>query len=493
MSESLEPIPPETEEALCLYVLDLLPGEQRAALEMQLAAEPHLRRAVREFQGSLEGWVQSLPQRSAPLQVWGRIAATIRSAEAPVFATRTTAMERRGWAWGWQAFGAAACLLAGMGFQAWRAQGPAAPVGTQRLVASPGGPLAPGSRGVVADPTAGAGSQGMASGAGGDSREATASKTAPSDASRAGAGPTHAVATSREKVLQSQVTVLTELLNRELGTLPGASKLQVVRLLGPGESADASTLPALDSNMLAALALSLLNQQQKASVSRTATATGPQNGVNSDPQTGTPALTSSESTTTSTAATVPGVPPLAANLTGASLAATASPVGSPKASRSDNAGTTLAAAAIETLTVTQNGGTVSFAPIQSASGADHVVAVSPTKNVAAPVPVAVGADSAAVPTGVMLVLPQESTGTAVISNPNPLTASEVYQFWQMDPATGITSSLGTARSEAATAIFNFNLPEGRSANTSLFITREPTGGSKVPTGPVVVSTPAPKP
>jgi hypothetical protein len=173
------------------------------------------------------------------------------------------------------------------------------------------------------------------------------------------------------------------------------------------------------------------------------------------------------------------------------LAATASPVGSLKASRSDNAGNTLATAAIETLTVTQNGGTVSFAPIHSASGADLVVnAVSANKNAPASVPVA---DSAAVPTGVMLVLPQESTGTAVISNPNPLTASEVYQFWQMDPATGITSSLGTARSGAATAIFNFNLPGGRSANTSLFITREPTGGSTVPTGPVVVSTPAPKP
>jgi hypothetical protein len=69
----------------------------------------------------------------------------------------------------------------------------------------------------------------------------------------------------------------------------------------------------------------------------------------------------------------------------------------------------------------------------------------------------------------------------------------VYQFWQLDPATGATVSLGTAHSDAATAIFNFNLPAGRSANASVFITREPSGGSKVPTGPIVVSTPTPKP
>ena len=135
MSETVQPVPPETGEALSLYVLDLLPVDERAALESQLAADPALRRELRELQGTLDGWVQSLPARPAPLHVWGRIAATVRSAEAPVFVTKHPTMERRGWTWAWQALGAAACLTAGMGLHAWWS-------GSSRIRAFESSPLA---------------------------------------------------------------------------------------------------------------------------------------------------------------------------------------------------------------------------------------------------------------------------------------------------------------------------------------------------------------
>jgi hypothetical protein len=128
-----------------------------------------------------------------------------------------------------------------------------------------------------------------------------------------------------------------------------------------------------------------------------------------------------------------------------------------------------------------NAGVVAFAPVPSGSSVNSLLASGTGTSTGAP----------GGPTGVMLILPQESAGTAVISNPTPLSSAEVYQFWQTDPATGTTVSLGTAHSDAATAIFNFSLPQGRSANSSVFITREPAGGAAAPTGPVVVSTPNP--
>ena len=496
MSESVQPIPPETEETLCLYLLDLLANEERAAVEAQLAAEPHLRRSMRDLQGSLEGWVESLPQRPAPLRAWGRIAATIRSAEAPVFATRSTAVERRGWAWGWQAFGAAACLLAGMGLQAWWGRGPAAPVGTMRIADSPGSSRPPGGRGVAADPAAVAGSQGMSSGAGGDSRESTTSNSIPVDFSHGGQGPSRALVsreTPREKVLQSQVSVLTELLNRELGTLPGASKLQVVRLVGPGESADVQTLPALDSNMLAALALSLLNQQQIAptSLGSVPGGTGKATGVASSTAT-VPAASGNALASASSA--IGSRPDAVTSLRSAdSLVSGSVQVASPTGSAASESSTvTQATEGSKLLAVTLmpagNGTGTTVRPWDNTLGG-----FTPDKMATIPAPSPAVSDAPTGPSGLLLIMAQESAGTAVISNPNPLTGSEVYQFWQIDPATGATVSLGTAHSDASPAIFNFNLPAGRSANASVFITREPAGGSKVPTGPIVVSTPTPKP
>ncbi len=478
MSESVAPLPPETAEALSLYALDLLPPEERAALEVQLAADPALRRELRELQGTLDGLVESLPARPAPLHVWGRIAATVRSAEAPVFATGDPTTERRGWTWGWQALGAAACLAAGMGMHAWWIQrGPKGSTGSA-VLASQGPSAATRSSNVV--PQSGSGS-GAASArtesaerppdhapSGGATAEAAVSMVA-------GVGKEAGPATPsvpRERALQTQVAVLTELLNRELGTPPGTSRLQIVRLVGPGETAETVASTAIQPDTLAALALTLINPPQtQTTVQRSTTKSATTTGASTEVAAGSGTI----STTTSS-----GIADAAA---GSLAAATATPVVQVQLSGS-------ATTTTSSTTARESGaGPANVSSVPASTSAGGAVERSATTGVA--LTPAAGL-TASTPTGVLLMLPNESAGTAVISNPTPLTANEVYQFWQTDPASGTAINLGTAHSDAATAIFNFSLTQGK-PTSAVFITREPSGGSATPTGPVVVSTPAPKP
>ena len=487
MSESAAPLPLETAEALSLYALDLLPAEERASLEVQLAADPSLRRELRELQGTLDGLVESLPARPAPLHVWGRIAATVRSAEAPVFAKGDPTMERRGWTWGWQALGAAACLVAGMGLHAWWIQrSPSGGNGSSTLASQ--SPVAPTRSATVFPHSA------MDSGLASARPEAVEH---PSERSPAAAGIVEPAAGTaaisgkdavpanpaepREHALQSQVAVLTELLNRELGTPPGTSRLQIVRLVGPGETAETAASTAIQPEKLAALALTLINPPPS--------------------QTMVPTLTKSTTATANTEGSD-------SSGTSASTVASSGSTPSGRSDLTDLAPVSLPAASATPVVKVQLGASESTAPATPASTARETGAsigkstgVTPSvgttgaieKTAVAGLAVTPAAGSTgSTPTGLLLMLPKESAGTAVISNPTPLAANEVYQFWQTDPATGAAINLGTAHSDAATAIFNFSLTQGKPAS-SVFITREPSGGSATPTGPVVVSTPVPKP
>lgn len=480
MSESVQPLPPETGEALSLYVLDLLPADERVALESQLAADPALRRELRELQGTIDGWVQSLPARPAPLHVWGRIAASVRSAEAPVFATDHPTTERRGWTWGWQALGAAACLTAGMALHAWWS-------GPSRVRASELPPLAsdssPAAGGTATRPPHLATDAAATSARQGEPQGLPSERAprSPGDPVSAG-GVTPSVthdssqanpAQPKERALQTQVAVLTELLNRELGTPPGTSRLQIVRLVGAGETAETAANTAIQPNTLAALALTLLNpaptssQSQALSVA-TSTSKSSTPGANT-----TGSVASSTSTSTGTPAT------------GNSGATSSSEV-------SDTTSRTVAAVSSTPVIQVQLSSTNdrdTISPQVKATTPGFLASAVADRTSLAVTPTPVAATSA---TGILLMLPHESAGTALISNPTPLTANEVYQFWQTDPATGTAVTLGTAHSDAPTAIFNFTLTQGRSSS-AVFVTREPTGGSTTPTGPVVVSTPAPKP
>ncbi len=502
MTESAQPIPPETEEALCLYVLDMLPEDERVAMEARLAAEPALRRSARELQETLDGCVQSVPQRPAPLRVWGRIAATISSAEAPVFAADSTQVERPGslgWnrnhGWGWQALGAAACFAAGIGLHAmWSSFRQDSVAARSALVAGktdssthrPDGSAVafpqPGSHGAehvtASESTAtGKSSTGLAN-------------TLAASATDSGHAASAAANRPQERALQTQVAVLTELLNRELGTPPGTARLQVVRLVGPGESAETTATTAIQPDTLAALALTLLNPpSSRGATANTTVATsgspstaGATTGGNSNPP-------SSPSATE-----IAGTGADSADLAGAS-AVHSTPVVQVKLS--DNlTPDTNARSATPTEKSAVATGTTPVAQAPSSSLAQGSTPSPTTVTTGSGITFGAGSVAAATPSGpsgVLLMLPNEAAGTAVISNPTPLSAAEVYQFWQTDPKTGQAVNLGTARSDASTAIFNFSLTSGTTGVSSVFITREPTGGSATPTGPVVVSTPAPKP
>lgn len=511
MTESAQPIPPETEEALCLYVLDMLPEDERVAMEARLAAEPALRRSARELQETLDGCAQSVPQRPAPLRVWGRIAATISSAEAPVFATDSTQVERPGsigWnrnqSWGWQALGAAACFAAGIGLHAmWSSFLPNSNAARSALVAGKAESTThrpDGSVGALPQPgTHGAEHANAAESTASGKPGAGSGNTLAASGSDSGHAASAAANRPQERALQTQVAVLTELLNRELGTPPGTARLQVVRLVGPGESAETTATTAVHPDTLAALALTLLNPPgARGTTANTtvATTTGAPASATSATTPGgngtpasAPAPTAAESVGTGTANfNTVGAATDSADLAGSS-AVLSTPVvqvklndtttQDPNATARSAGSSEKSAVATGTIPVAQTPSTAlaqGAIPSTSTAGTGSLVAATPSG-----------------PSGVLLMLPNESAGTAVISNPTPLSASEVYQFWQTDPKTGQAVNLGTARSDASTAIFNFALTSGSTGISSVFITREPTGGSATPTGPVVVSTPAPKP
>jgi hypothetical protein len=277
------------------------------------------------------------------------------------------------------------------------------------------------------------------------------------------------------------VAVLTELLNRELGTPPGTSRLQIVRLVGPGETAESAAATAIQPETLAALALTLINPPQAQTTVQTST----KSTTTSASTEGFGHGGSSPATVTSGATAPNTKADFAEAASGSLAAATATPVVQVQQGAAETAATTTPGS-----TARETGTTgAKFSGIPASTVASGVA--ERTVAAGAGLTPAAGA-TAASPTGVLLMLPNESAGTAVISNPTPLAANEVYQFWQTDPATGTAINLGTAHSDALTAIFNFSLTQGK-PTSAVFITREPSGGSATPTGPVVVSTPAPKP
>ena len=105
---------PQAEEQASLYVLELLAPAERRDFEQALAGDAALRQLVRELQGNLDALVLAEPARSAPVQVWGRIAAEVKAAEAPVLGFPAWAR-----AWGPRWLAAAACLALGALLHGW--------------------------------------------------------------------------------------------------------------------------------------------------------------------------------------------------------------------------------------------------------------------------------------------------------------------------------------------------------------------------------------
>ncbi len=108
MDSALKIADPAAEEAASLYVLELLPPEERDGFERRLVADPALRGLVRELQGNVDAFALGEPERPAPLTVWGRIAAEVQASEAPVIGFPAWALSRAP-----HALAAAACFACG--------------------------------------------------------------------------------------------------------------------------------------------------------------------------------------------------------------------------------------------------------------------------------------------------------------------------------------------------------------------------------------------
>lgn len=108
MDSALKIADPAAEEAASLYVLELLPPDERDGFERRLVADPALRGLVRELQGNVDAFALGEPERPAPLAVWGRIAAEVQAGEAPVIGFPAWALS-----WAPHALAAAACLACG--------------------------------------------------------------------------------------------------------------------------------------------------------------------------------------------------------------------------------------------------------------------------------------------------------------------------------------------------------------------------------------------
>jgi hypothetical protein len=68
---------PRTEELACLYLLDQLDTDERAAFEAQMQGDPQLAALVGELESTLSQSVRSLPQVEAPADLLGRIESRI--------------------------------------------------------------------------------------------------------------------------------------------------------------------------------------------------------------------------------------------------------------------------------------------------------------------------------------------------------------------------------------------------------------------------------
>ena len=218
MDSALKIADPAAEEAASLYVLELLPPDERDGFERRLVADPALRGLVRELQGNVDAFAFGEPERPAPLAVWGRIAAEVQAGKAPEIGFPTWAR-----AWAPHALAAAACLACGAWLHSLLA--PKLAVGPVVAHADEPAPAAP-----VPPPLA-----------------PTAPAPAPSSAMTHAANPGPAVAPAasadtaamaeagrlreRVRLLASQVEALNQVLTQQEALPNGVTRLHVFKLV----------------------------------------------------------------------------------------------------------------------------------------------------------------------------------------------------------------------------------------------------------------------
>jgi anti-sigma-K factor RskA len=211
-----------TEERSSLYVLDLLPTDERRQFEAQLGREAGLRELVRELQANLDAEVFQEPAPAAPLSVWGRISAQTRSDDAPVLKFPAAAQ-----LWSQRFLAAAACLILGAGIHSWWGNRPASPV---PVAGTPAFPIAePATRpplNVLPKP---------APAARVTTPEAVASVSGPvPEAATPVRDPEKVLLERRVRALTAQVATLSQVLTQQMTVPGGVTRLHVFHLGHPG-------------------------------------------------------------------------------------------------------------------------------------------------------------------------------------------------------------------------------------------------------------------
>lgn len=212
-----------TEERASLYVLDLLPADERRQFEAQLGREAGLRELVRELQANLDAEVFQEPAPAAPLSVWGRISAQTRSDDAPVLKFPAAAQ-----LWSQRLLAAAACLTLGAGIHSWWGHRPAS--SPMPVAGTPAGPIVePAARpplNVLPKPTPAARVP---------TPEAVASVPGPVPEPAAPVrDPEKVLLERRVRVLTAQVATLSQVLTQQMTVPGGVTRLHVFHLGHPG-------------------------------------------------------------------------------------------------------------------------------------------------------------------------------------------------------------------------------------------------------------------
>ncbi len=474
-----------------LYVLDLLDPEARRAFEAELAISPELQRQVVDLQSNLEALAVAAPPRVPPARVWGAIAR--RTAEAP------GATEPTPTAWHWvRRWLASGWAVAGILAAAFLIQWGSALLPTRMA------------RSEVPDFAARDAAAGSGDAAGTRAKSGPKGIGPPPPRSPSGAGPGVASRSQavdgeaerlrdRVRLLSDQVSWLMHVLTQRAVVPAGAARLQVFRLVGTNGMPELTGASGPDFR-----------------------APGPAAPVQSTPATPDVAATSP---TPRPATTVPEASETAPDYTYAlaltaarQLASTAPLQTPPNRFLTDPAGRT----PISTDAVPGSGlaedagaGLATGGDVSNPSAAGHpepiqIVDLSTSSPVVTTLPGGTDQDPVSAPVAGAAADPAlvsasdgsafgayaPDTGAGAIAFRVPASGDEhgVLQLWMTDPQSGLTTSLGYAplgtwTVDSSVLVMRFQYEGITGSMPTFMVTREPPGGSIVPTGPVVVHPP----
>lgn len=430
-----------TEEQASLYVLELLPADTHREFDERLAADPALRELVRDLQGNLDALVFSDPPRPAPLSVWGRIAAEVKQPEAKVLVFPSWAVT-----WATRALAAAACVAFGALLHAWRIK--PASVEHELTRATQATPLP--------KPVAST-----------EANTPPGPVVNPAPAPAVTVVPTNLIAAAieanvlreRVRMLAAQVTALNQVLTQQ-ATLPsGATRMHVFQLVNTNRPGAMNRLQSFEDGS------QLPDLLAKASADQMAATNAPRTGSENNPAS--VATATSTPVVTTVVSTASGTPAGQSALTA-----------SPPTATDPETPITVASATDTASSVVQPDGVTSGVVLDSASFNSFSL---------------IGGGLSFIGTeGIGFISPDDDRGSIALSTDKPLNQNEDYQVWITTTGPGgarAYQSVGVAHAEGSVVVLKFQLPADAPPNPGLMVTREPSGGSTAPTGPVVVGAP----